>query len=201
MLKDIWAFVKQHRMGTLMVYNIIITGVFIFIFLWYLPVAQDVKGIYAHLMREEDKKANAEQFIKKHERETVKITVHEDVAESLEHVGNEIKEIQQSLTVVDENDKKISAGINDTIGKWQISVYEGNKHKLKNGDMVVVTNRTYGKHRPSAIFEVVSVVNKNDISTDSADIFISTASAESLDIPVRLGIFEVNYRVLPKPLK
>lgn len=196
MLIKIGNFFTKHPIGTLAVFQIAI----IFILLWYLPVAQDVKSIYAHLMREEEK-LNAEQFIQTHERETIKIAVHEDIAKSLEHVGNDIKEIQQSLSIVDEGDKKINAGINDTLGKWQISVYEGNKHKLKNGDMVVVTNRTYGKHRPSAIFEVVSVVNKNDISTDSADIFISTASAESLDIPVRLGIFEVNYRVLPKPLK
>ena len=68
---------------------------------------------------------------------------------------------------------------------------------------MIVTNKTYGKHRPSAIFEVVSVVKKegSEGDNDRADIFMNLASAEFLDIPVNLGIFDINFRVLPQSVK
>lgn len=199
-LKRLWNAIKNEPLlGLLIISNVII----VLILFWYLPLAQDGKRIYEHLLREENNRSNEEQIIKKHEKEIVSIAVYEDVVKSLEHVGDEIKEIRQSLSVVDNDDKKISGGINNTLGKWQISVYEGNKYKLKNGDAVVITNKTYGKHRPSAIFEVVSVVKKesSDGDSDRADIFMNPASAESLDIPVNLGIFDINFRVLPQSVK
>ena len=199
-LKKLWNAIKNEPLlGLLIISNVII----VLILFWYLPLAQDGKRIYEHLLREENNRSNEEQIIKKHEKEIVSIAVYEDVVKSLEHVGDEIKEIRQSLSVVDNDDKKISGGINNTLGKWQISVYEGNKYKLKNGDAVVITNKTYGKHRPSAIFEVVSVVKKegSEGDNDRADIFMNPASAESLDIPVNLGIFDINFRVLPQSVK
>lgn len=197
-------FIKKHISAFLslaIVIIIILICIIGLILVWYLPIANDIKSISNHLTGEETKKIQRESNIPP--QEVVKTVVHDDVAKSLEHVGDEIKEIRQSLSVIDSEDKKISGGINNTLGKWQISVYEGNKYKLKNGDAVVITNKTYGKHRPSAIFEVVSVVKKesSDGDSDRADIFMNLASAESLDIPVNLGIFDINFRVLPQSVK
>ena len=59
--------------------------------------------------------------------------------------------------------------------------------------------KNYGKHQPSAIFEVVSVVKKGDNLNPESEIFMSVASAEFLDIPdpVKLGVFDVTLRLLP----
>ena len=104
MLKKLWNAIKNEPLlGLLIISNVII----VLILFWYLPLAQDGKRIYEHLLREENNRSNEEQIIKKHEKEIVSIAVYEDVVKSLEHVGDEIKEIRQSLSVVDNDDKKL----------------------------------------------------------------------------------------------
>lgn len=166
---------------------------------WRYPLASDIREIKDHLLRIDQENERFMNYKNDHDREIVKTKASADIVKQLEQIESSVKNVRQSLDTVGENDKKIISGINDHLGRWEISVYDGNKLNLKINDMVVISNKTYGEHRPSAIFKVTNVSEKKDSDVET-EIFMSAESAEFLDIPnaTGLGKFDISVRVLPK---
>lgn len=166
---------------------------------WKYPIAADIREIKEHLLREDQKRERSLVAQSEHDREIVKTRASADIVKQLERIESSVKNVRQSLYTVDENDKKVVSGINNYLGRWEISVYEGNKLNLTVNDMVVISNKTYGEHRPSAIFKVANVSERPNIPVDT-QIFMSAESAEFLDVPnaTSMGKFEVAIHFLPK---
>jgi len=183
---------------------LLLLSIIVFILFWYLPIALDIKFIGERLSHSENVeldsvKKTAENNIEDYDREKIVIAVHEDVIKTLDQAEILLKEVKQSLSSSEDDEKKITSGINDTLKKWEVSVYEDNPYKLKIGSHIIVSNKAYGTHQPSAIFEVVSIAKKGSVSQKTAEIFMSASSAEFLDIPNPkvLGLFHVTLRILP----
>lgn len=173
--------------------------VLLIIIFWRYPIASDIREIKDHLLRIDQKNERLMNYKNDHDREIVKTKASADIVKQLEQIELSVKNVRQSLDTVDENDKKVISGINDHLGRWEISVYDGNKLNLKINDMVVISNKTYGEHRPSAMFKVTNISEKTDSNVET-EIFMSAETAEFLDIPnaTGLGKFEVSVRALPK---
>lgn len=166
---------------------------------WKYPIAADIREIKEHLLREDQERERSLVVQSEHDREIVKTRASADIVKQLEQIESSVKNVRQSLYTVDENDKKVVSGINNYLGRWEISVYEGNKLNLTVNDMVVISNKTYGEHRPSAIFKVANVSERPNIPVDT-QIFMSAETADFLDVPnaTNMGKFEVAIHILPK---
>lgn len=206
-IQQIRDFLREHSTTALtLTVGIILVLIFIIVFIlfWYLPIATDIRFVRDRLSHSEEVEIHSNKNLEKnddadYDREKIVIAVHEDVLKTLDRAEILIKEVKQSLSSSEDNEKKVTSGINDTLRKWEVSAYEDNPYNLKVGSHVIVSNKAYGTHRPSAIFEVVSIAKKGSISQKNAEIFMNTSSAEFLDIPnpQDLGLFHVTLRILP----
>ncbi|SFM28781.1 hypothetical protein [Pelosinus propionicus] len=125
----------------------------------------------------------------------------QETLEKLTEVQNSISKLQQSLTNNSINKEQSAiSGINDVdIKKWEISVVTGNKYNLKVKDKVIICNKTYGEHSPSAIFYVTAESPKRNDT--SPEICMNQDSALAIDIPDPkfIGKFPVTIKKIELP--
>jgi|GEM_PF-2724536 len=125
----------------------------------------------------------------------------QETLEKLTEVQNAISRLQQSLTNNSINKEQSTlCGINDMdVKKWELSVVTGNKYNLKVKDKVIICNKTYGEHSPSAIFYVTTESPKRNDS--SPEICMNQDSALAIDIPDPrfIGKFPITIKKIELP--
>lgn len=118
----------------------------------------------------------------------IETTISHELSDNIKEFKVLLEKMEHNVgTNSSDEEKTISCGINNVdIGRWELSVVSGNKYNLKLHDRVVLYNKDYSDHTPTAVFYVTSESDKK--SDDSLEVYMTEESAYALDIP------EPNYR-------
>lgn len=118
-----------------------------------------------------------------HDNVAVMNTVNKEALGKIIEMQKSLDQIQHILSseTVDKERNAICGINNADINRWELSVVAGNKYGLKLHDKVLVTNKEYNEHNPTATFFVTSESVRK--LTNSPDIYMNLESAEALDIP------------------
>lgn len=102
------------------------------------------------------------------------------IAEKSESMDESIYEIEGKYLKRDEEGCACIVGVSNDLEGNYVSVYKGNKLNLKSGDIIFITN-PYGKFTPTIKF-VVYLMEENTNKKSSADLYVSRAGIDKLDI-------------------
>ena len=105
------------------------------------------------------------------------------MSRSSESIDMRIKEIKDYYIKRDEEGCACAVGVSSEMEGNYVSVYKGNKLNLKSGDIIYITN-PYGKFTPTVKF-VVYFIDENTSNKSTADLYVSRAGIDKLDISPR----------------
>ena len=131
-------------------------------------------------------KFSGEKYVSTEERnrqEVVKATVNREVIDDVRDIRERLEKIEKNLGTSSSNEERvISCGINNVdIQKWELSVTTDNKYNLKLHDKVMIYNKDYSEHIPTAIFYVTAVSQQK--KENSPEIYMTEETADAMDIP------------------
>ncbi len=113
----------------------------------------------------------------------VETTLNHEMIDDVKDIKMKIQKIDKILETNAINEERvIFCGINNVdIGKWELSVTTNNKYDLKLNDKVMIYNKDYSEHVPTAIFFVTAVSSQR--KENSPEVYMTEETAEALDIP------------------
>lgn len=129
---------------------------------------------------------SGEKYVTVGERErqiVVSATVNREMVDTVRDIRERLEKIEKNLGTSPENEERvISCGINNVdIQKWELSVATGNKYNLKLHDKVMIYNKDYSEHVPTAIFYVTAESQQR--KENSPEVYMTEETANALDIP------------------
>lgn len=118
-----------------------------------------------------------------HENAAIMSVANKEALDKIIEMQKSLDQIQHILSseTVDKERNAICGINNADINRWELSVVTGNKYGLKLHDKVLVTNKEYSEHNPTATFFVTSESVRK--LANSPDIYMNLESADALDIP------------------
>lgn len=115
------------------------------------------------------------------------------ISEQSESMDESIFKIEGKYLKRDEDGYSCVVGVSSEMEGNYVSVYKDNKLNLESGDIIFITN-PYGKFTPTVKF-VVYLMEENTGNKSSADLYVSRAGIDKLDITPkevkRKGIFNM----------